>query len=174
MAYRAGLIGSLGIAVLSLGAAAPAKDRAASPPNAPARAVRSFYAFHFAHNRDFTVRSVQVRRRFFTTELYGLLLKELRRQAAEKKAHPDEAPDFEGDPLTDSQQYPSSFQIGKAEVTGDNAMVTVTLIWSARTSRGADKRDIVVEVIRSSAGWSINDIINNQGSRLRDELKKEH
>jgi hypothetical protein len=100
MAYRARRISLISIAViLSLGAQAPAKAQTASPQEPATNAVRSFYAFHLAHNKDFTVRNVQLRKRFLTAELYGLLLKELKRQAAESKAHPDEAPDFEGDPL---------------------------------------------------------------------------
>jgi hypothetical protein len=175
MADRARRISLISIAmILSLGAPAPAKAQTASPLDPATKSVRSFYAFHLAHNKDFTVRNVQLRKRFLTAEFYGLLLKELKRQAAESKAHPDEAPDFEGDPLTDSQEYPDSFRVGKAEVGGDLAKVTVTLLWSARTSRGRDKRDIVVEVTKSGAGWLINDIINNQGSGLRDELKREH
>lgn len=175
MAYRARRISLISIAViLSLGAQAPAKAQTASPQDSAPKAVRSFYAFHLARNKDFTVPNVRLRKRFLTAELYGLLLKELKRQAAESKAHPDEAPDFEGDPLTDSQEYPDSFRVGKAEVSGDLAKVTVTLLWSARTSRGRDRRNIVVEVTKSGAGWLINDIINNQGSRLRDELKREH
>ena len=175
MAYPARLISLIGIAViLSVGAQAPAKAQTAGPQDAALRAVRSFYAFHLAHNKGFTVRNVQLRKRFLTAEFYGLLLQELKRQAAEIKAHPDEVPDFDGDPFTDSQEYPDSYRAGKAETNGDLAKVTVTLLWSARTSRGRDKRDIVVEVTKSGAGWLINDIVNNEGSRLRDELKREH
>lgn len=175
MAYRISFISLISIAViLSLGAPAPAKAQTGSTQDPAARAVRSFYAFHLAHNKDFTVRNVQLRKRFLTAELYGLLVKELKRQAAESKAHPDEAPEFEGDPLTDSQEYPDSFRVGKAEVSGDLAQVTVTLLWSARTSRGRDKREIVVELTKGGAGWLINDIVNHEGSRLRDELNKTH
>ena len=175
MAYRASFVTLISIAmILSLGAESPAKAQTASPQDAATRAVRSFYAYHLAHNKDFTVRNVQLRKRFLTAQLYGLLREELKRQAADSKTHPNEAPYFEGDPLTDSQEYPDSFRVGKAEVSGDLAKVTVTLLWSARTSRGRDKRDIVVEVAKSGAGWLINDIINNEGSRLRDELKREH
>lgn len=175
MAYRARLISLSSIAVvLSLGAALPARAQTASPQNAAAKAVRSFYTFHLARNKDFTVRNVQLRKRFLTAEFYGLLVKELKRQAADSKAHPDEAPYFEGDPLTDSQEYPDSFRVGKAEVSDDLAKVTVTLLWSARTSRGRDKRDIVVELAKTGTAWLIDDIVNNQGSRLRDELKREH
>src|SRR5215470_17738345 len=142
------------------------------PEDAASRAVRTFFTYHLAHNKDFTVGNIQLRKRWLTPELYNLLLKELKRQAAESKAHPDEAPDYEGDPLTDSQEYPDSYHVGKAEMAGDVAKVTVTLQWSARTSRGVDKRDITVEATKGATGWLINDIINNQGSRLREDLKK--
>jgi hypothetical protein len=160
--------------VLSFGALGPAGARAASRQDAAVRAVRSFYTFHLARNKDFTASNLRLRRRFLSSELYKLLLDELKRQAEQRKTHPDEAPYFEGDPLTDSQEYPDSFRTGKAEMSGDRVRVTVTLLWSARTSRGRDQRDIVVEMARSGAGWLINDIIDNSGSRLQDELKREH
>ena len=159
--------------ILSLGGQAPAASQRGNPQDAAVRAVRSFYAFHIARNKDFSVRNVRLRKRWLTLELYNALLDELTREAQEKKAHPDEAPYFEGDPLTDSQESPDSFRVGKAEVDGDLAKVTVTLLWSARTSRGRDKRDIVVEVAKGATGWLINDIVNNEGSRLRTQLKRE-
>ena len=175
MVYPASLISLIGIGmILSLGVQPPAKAQTAGPQDEALRAVRSFYAFHLAHNKGFTVRNVQLRKRFLTAEFYELLLKELKRQAADSKSHPDEVPDFDGDPFTDSQEYPDSYRVGKAEINGDLAKVTVTLLWSARTSRGRDRRDIVVEVTSSPGGWLINDLINNEGSRLRDDLKREH
>ena|SRR5215831_1460893 len=163
------LIGLLFTVGLIVGSSVLAQ--APKPEDTALRSVREFYAYHLAHNKDFTVRNIQLRKRFLTPELYGLLVKELKRQAAESKAHPDEAPDYEGDPLTDSQEYPDSFRVGKAEMAGDVAKVTVTLQWSARTSRGVDKRDITVEATKGATGWLINDIINSQGSRLQDDLK---
>ena len=158
---------------LSLSIGSPVNAQKTPGPATPAiNAVRAFYAFHLAHNKDFTLRNVQQRKRFLTPELYGLLVGEIKRQAAYSKTHPDEAPDFEGDPLTDSQEYPDSFRMGNAEASGNTVKVTVTLLWSARTSRGRDKRDIVVEVTRSGRAWLVNDVVNNQGTSLREDLKK--
>ena len=139
-----------------------------------ASAVNSFYRFHLSHNMDFNARNIQLRRRWLTPELYQLLLNEIKRQAAYSKAHPDEIPDYDGDPFTDSQEYPDSFRAGKQVMDGERAKVTVTLFWSARTSRGRDKRDIVVEAVQGPSGWLIADIINSEGSTLRDEFKKAH
>lgn len=136
-------------------------------------AVNAFYAFHLARNKDFTVRNVQLRRRFITPELYAALIKELNRQAEYTKKHPDEVPDFEGDPFTDSQEYPDSFRVVGVLASGNRAKATVTLNWSAKTSRGVDTRNITVELARQAAGWLIDDIINNEGSSLRGDLRKE-
>lgn len=138
-----------------------------------ARSVRAFYTFHLPRNKDFNVRNIGLRKRWLTAELYNSLLDELKHQAEAQKTHPDEVPYFEGDPLTDSQEPPDSFRVGKTEVNGSVGKVTVTLLWSARTSRGRDQRDIIVEVTKSGTSWLINDIINNQGSRLSDELKRQ-
>ena len=135
-------------------------------------AVNAFYRFHLSHNKDFTARNIQLRRRFLTPEFYQLLLNEVKRHSAYSKAHPDEVPDYDGDPLTDSQEYPDSFRAGAQAMDGARAKITVTLLWSARTSRGKDKRDIVVVAVQGASGWLIDDIINNEGSSLRDEFKK--
>ena len=151
----------------------PARREPAQAQRDPAQAaVRSFYQFHLAHNKDFTVRNIRLRKRWLTPELFALLLGELKRESEESKAHPDEAPYFEGDPFTDSQEYPDSFRIGKAEANGELAKVAVTLHWSARTSRGVDKRDIIVEATRAGGAWLISDVVSSDGSRLTDELKR--
>src|SRR5687768_13132941 len=77
--------------VLSLGALCPAGARIADPQDAAVRAVRSFYTFHLARNKDLTASNVRLRRRFLTAELYKLLLDELKREAERSKTHPDEA-----------------------------------------------------------------------------------
>jgi Protein of unknown function (DUF3828) len=157
---------------LSLQSLAGAGVRGQQP--SAASAVNSFYRFHLSHNMDFRARNIQLRRRWLTPEFYQLLLNEIKRQALYSKAHPDEIPDYDGDPFTDSQEFPDSFRVGKQVMDGERAKVTVTLLWSTRTSRGRDKRDIVVEAMQGPSGWLINDIINSEGSTLRDEFKKAH
>ena len=137
-----------------------------------ASAVRSFYAFHLAHTKDFTAANIRLRRQWLTPEFYGLFLGELKRQAEYSKAHPDEAPDFEGDPFTDSQEYPDSFRVGTVMTNGGRAKATVTFDWSAKTSRGVDSRNLTVEMIKAGAVWLINDIVTSDGSSLREQFQK--
>ncbi|HXF39034.1 MAG TPA: hypothetical protein VN687_04925 [Blastocatellia bacterium] len=137
-----------------------------------ASGVSSFYTFHLAHKKDFTAANIRLRRPWLTPEFYGLFLGELKRQAEYSKAHPDEAPDFEGDPFTDSQEYPGSFRVGTVITNGNRAKATVTFSWSAKTNRGVDSRNITVELIKLEAGWLINDIFTSDGSSVRDALKK--
>lgn len=171
MKYRAAII-LIGIALMqSLMLEAPAAQKA-NPGDPASSAARSFFRFHFAHDKGFTLRNVRQRKPWLTTELYKLLLDELKREAEESKAHPDEAPYFEGDPFTDSQESPDSFRVGKSDVNGDRAKVPVTLLWSAHTSRGRDKRDIIIELSRTGNGWLISDVLNSDGKSLRDELKR--
>ncbi|MFY9608682.1 MAG: DUF3828 domain-containing protein [Blastocatellia bacterium] len=158
--------------VLSLAVGFSAFGYGSSPREAALSTARSFYRFHLAHNKDFTARNVQQRKRWLTPELYKLLIEELKREAEESKSNPDEAPYFEGDPFTASQEYPDSFRVGKVDLEGELTKVTVTLLWSARTSRGRDKRDIVVEMKSAGGRWLIADIINNDGTRLLDDLKR--
>lgn len=74
MTFSAGFFSSIVVVwTLSLGAQPSALAQTAARPQSPAIvAVRSFYAFHLAHNKDFTLRNIQQRKRFLTPELYGL------------------------------------------------------------------------------------------------------
>jgi len=140
--------------------------------SSPASAVRSFYTFHLAHKKDFTAAKIRLRRPWLTPEFYGLFLGELKRQAEYSKAHPDEAPGFEGDPFTDAQEYPDSFRVGTVIANGNHAKAMVTFYWSAKTSRGVDSRSLTVEMIKTGAVWLINDIVTSDGSSLREQFQK--
>lgn len=173
MNRQTNIISRVGITlVLSLAVGSFTVGYGSSPRDAALSTARSFYRYHLARNKDFTARNVEHRKRWLTPELYRLLLEELKREAEESKANPDEAPYFEGDPFTGSQEYPDSFRVGNADLEGGLAKVTVTLLWSARTSRGIDKRDIVLEMKRAGGGWLICDIVSNDGTRLLDDLKR--
>jgi hypothetical protein len=138
--------------------ASPSRQAHAQPASpaarAAARAAESFYRFHFARDRGFTRANVVQRRRFLSPELYRLLLNELRREAAFRKARPDEVPFMTGDPFTDSQENPEIFAVDVAEVSGNKASVQVTFSWRDVEQGHA----LEVELLRAGGRWLIHDV----------------
>ncbi|HEX9147704.1 MAG TPA: hypothetical protein VF958_00955 [Thermoanaerobaculia bacterium] len=101
-----------------------------SVPGTPSATVRAFYAFHFAHDMAFTPESVRVKNRWLAPVLVDLCESYFRRPASS-----EEVPEIDGDPFTDSQEYPKRFRVGAARVSGEAARVPVTCI--GRTDRRA-------------------------------------
>jgi len=124
---------------------------------------------------NFTRQSVRLKRRWITPELYGLLLNEFKREGEYGKAHPKEdfVPYMEGDPFTDSQEYPTSFRVGKASVSDDSAKVTVTFLWGSKNSSSQDQRNTVIELVRNQGAWVIRNIVQADGRDLLTDLKRE-
>ena len=124
-------------------------------PDGASDAVLAFYHFHFAHSKDFLRTNVKRRRRWLTPELYGLLMNEFRRYDLHLKAHPDDAPYMEGDPFTNTQEYPDANRVGTSVMGSDGkALVPVTFFWHGRESG-----KIKVEVIRRGNAWLISNIL---------------
>jgi hypothetical protein len=105
---------------------------AADPDVSAATAVtRAFYEYHFRHDKGFSEAGLRVRRQWLAPGLYSALLAEAR-----KPKSPDEVPLIDGDPFTDSQEYPSSFRIGTAAKVRQGArevVVDVVLVTGAAT-----------------------------------------
>lgn len=150
--------------------------RAQSPRRAPAvsprQTAQSFYRFHLAHGMDFNERNLRQRRRWLTAELYDLLRDEFRKEAERAKTHPDEAPFIEGDPFTDSQEYPKSFRVGNAISSGGSSVVKVVFIGEGRTPRDREERTVSVTMRRVGARWLIGNIKSAGGEDLLTLLRK--
>lgn len=121
--------------------------------------MRAFYTFHFAHDMAFTEASVQAKAAWLAPELL-----ELCRAYFKKPQSPDDVPDINGDPFTDSQEYPTSFRVGRSIVSGKTAKVPVVLSWPGQ------KRTVSVQVIQGPGGWRIGDIVYPESGSLRDLL----
>jgi hypothetical protein len=168
--YTFTLAGAFVILVLSFSTVLPQGAKS----SAPSQAVNSFYRFHLSHNMDFTKRNVIQRRGWLTPELYGLLLNEFKREDEYSKTHLDEMSYMQGDPFTDSEEYPTSFRVGKSTLSGEKAQVEVTFLWGAKSSRGKDSRDSVVELAKDQGKWLVSNIIVKKESYdLRAELRRE-
>lgn len=79
---------------------------------APDQVVKSFYRFHFSHDMNFQKKNVRVRKQWLSPTLFQLLINEFRREEEYAKANPKESfvPYMEGDPFTNSQEFPTTFR----------------------------------------------------------------
>ena len=147
-----------------------------SKPSAPGAAVSSFYQFHLAHDMSFTRHNVLRRQRWLSPALYKLLLNEFVREKEYSRIHPNESfvPYMEGDPFTQSQEYPTSFRIGKSLVTGNQAVVKTVFLWDEKSSRGRDERNVQIDLVKENGKWLIDNIIDvDNRSNLLKDLKRE-
>jgi hypothetical protein len=141
--------------------AAPARPAAPrAPAEAPAAVARAFYAFHFAHDMAFTEASVGRRRRWLSPDLLAGC-----RAYFARPGKPDEVPAIDGDPFTDSQEYPQGFEVGDATVRGDTARVPVTMTWPRN-----ERRIVTLELARTAGVWLIADVRYASGPTLRERL----
>jgi hypothetical protein len=142
-------------------------------PDASARqTVQSFFRFHLAHGMEFTERNLRLRRRWLTAELYDLLRDEFRKEAERAKAHPDEAPFIEGDPFTDSQEYPKSFRLGTSVSSGTASVVQVAFVRAGRSPREREERTVSVTMNWGGGRWLIGNIRSAGGEDLLTLLRK--
>jgi hypothetical protein len=137
----------------------------AGPPataSSPATTVRAFYAFHFSHDMAFTPEAVRAKNRWLAP-----VLLELCATYFERPTSPDEVPPIDGDPFTNSQEYPKRFRVGAARVSGEAARVPVSLYWSHGPPRA-----VTVHLVRVAGQWRISDVISGKGPSLRQLLSK--
>jgi hypothetical protein len=122
-------------------------------------AVTEFYMIHFKNDMGFTEESIVQKKAWFTPDLFQVLLEELR-----KPADPDLVPTIDGDPFTDTQEYPASFKVGP--VTVDNGRADVVVYFSS-----ANPDRIVHVVLKKEGGdWLIDDFLYDNGETLRQIL----
>lgn len=77
----------------------------------------------------------------------------------------DEVPAIDGDPFTDSQEYPTRFAVQRANIANDGAEVEVVFADAARRAR------LVYRLIREAGVWRLDDIAYPNGKRLRGLLQ---
>lgn len=149
------LLLAIALALVSASRAAAAD---ATPPAAasPTGVVRAFYTFHFAHDMGFTDASVQAKAAWLAPELIDLC-----RAYFKKPQSPDEVPDVDGDPFTDSQEYPKSFRVGRSATSGKTAKVPVVLSWPHQ------QRTISVQLTEQHGSWKISNIVYGKSGSLR-------
>jgi hypothetical protein len=139
---------SLVACVVALSSCPAFGAEAARPRSAtPADVVRAFYTYHFAHDMAFTEASVRAKAAWLAPELFDLCL------AYFKKPVPaGQVPDIDGDPFTDSQEYPKSFHVGQPRFSATTVRVPVVLF------RPGQQRTIRVQLRMLDGSWRITNI----------------
>ncbi len=140
---------------IAVAGVAHAAERAAGA--SPAASVRAFYAFHMAHDMAFTLEGVTQRAAWLTPDLAGQC-----RSYLSRPSPPDAVPEIDGDPFTDTQEYPTAFHVGKAVVSGSTARVPVRF-----RGPGKNRRSVRVELVAVQGSWLIDDIRYDSGTSLR-------
>lgn len=142
---------------LAAGAIAHADGTAAQTP---AVVVSSLYAAHFAGDMAFTHESVARKQPWLTPDLQALLVAELNRPQPG-----EEPPHINGDPFTDTQEYPLACKAGGAEIVGDTASVNVDC-----TLQGGGTRRMVALLQKVGSSWKLSDLQYEGGRTLRHLL----
>jgi hypothetical protein len=123
--------------------------------------VASFYSFHLAHDMGFSAGNVSRRAAWLSPGLLTLCKAYFARPSS-----PDLVPGVDGDPFTDSQEYPETFQVGQVRLSGNGATVTVSL--SGRETRPRSVRVVLVLV---KGSWLIDDVRYGSGPSFRKLLQ---
>ena len=126
-----------------------------------AASVQAFYKIHFAHNMGFSEGSVRRKKNWLTPELYTMVLTEVR-----KPGDPDVVPPIDGDPFTNSQEYPTGFTVVKT-VARSKTSAETTIRFT-----GQDHR-VTVRLVKLESKWLIDDIVYENGETLRQLLREE-
>ncbi len=78
---------------------------------------------------------------------------------------PDEAPVIDGDPFTDTQEYPTRFSVQRGTVSGDRATVPV------RFADGYASRTLRYHLRSGAKGWRVDDIRYEHGGSFVEHLR---
>ncbi|MBN8517172.1 DUF3828 domain-containing protein [Accumulibacter sp.] len=132
----------------------------AAEAESPEAATLNLLHVHMTHDMVFDAASVARKRAYLTPGLRGAIADYFKRPRPQ-----DEVPPINGDPFTDSQEYPDRFLPGRARIDGARASVPIRL--------GDGSRDWQVEVLllREGSRWRVDDLRYPGGATLRGLLQ---
>jgi hypothetical protein len=134
--------------------------RPVRPASAPTEIVQELLVTHFTHDMGFTRESVGHKRDFLSSALQARITRYL---AAPRS--PDEVPPIDGDPFTDTQEYPDRFRLGAVRATATRTIVPVHFA-DARSKRRVD-----YVLVRDGPRWVVDDLVDERGQSLRALLR---
>lgn len=122
--------------------------------------VQAMLQAHFAGPMEFVPASVEAKRAWLSAGLRA------RMEAYFAKAVPaNEPPLINGDPFTDSQEYPTRFSVGAAVVENDRATVAVRFADAHR------ERMVRYRLVRAEGVWRVDDLNYEDGDALSVRLR---
>lgn len=130
-------------AVLTLSSAPGALAAADTPEGVAQRLLE----VHFAGDMAFLPEEVEAKAGFLSADFLRAA-----RAWFEAERPEDEAPLINGDPFTDSQEYPTRFAVGAAAITGETADVPV------RVADGWWESRLTYRLVLTPEGWRLDDI----------------
>ncbi len=133
--------------------------RAARAASTPAEIVQELLITHFTHDMAFTSESLARKNAYLSAGL--------RTRIADYLAVPqadDAVPDINGDPFTDSQEYPDRFTLGAVRVSANKTVVPVHF------SDANTKRRVDYVLVNDAKRWVVDDLVDERGRSLRDLL----
>lgn len=116
---------------------------------------------HFKHGMGFTKASVARKAKWISVDLLNRLNAEL-----DRPKDPNLVPTIDGDPFTNSQDYPRRFVVGKAEIRGDVTRIPVVFIGNGH------RRTVAARLRKTTEGWRLDDMLYEDGRTLRGLLGK--
>lgn len=126
--------------------------------------VQTFYAEHTKGDMGFAEGSLKAKGKFLAPDLLKACLT---KQADDAAKGPEAVPDVDGDPFTDSQEYPDAFKLGRIHSSGGGARIPVTFTWK----NGNPPRTVTVILKNLQLGWRIDDLRYAEGRTLRQLMK---
>ena len=128
--------------------------------SSPEAMVLALLRDHMTHDMAFTRDSVARKQAHLT----GDLTQAIRAYFARPVPH-DEVPVINGDPFTNSQEYPSGFVLGRASIDGERAEVPV------RFHDGARAKPVTLVLKNVAATWRLDDLRYDDGATFRGLLR---
>lgn len=113
----------------------------------PAMVVQQLLERHFAGDMGFDAKSVASKQALLSDSLRAHIA-----QYFKKPVKADEVPNIDGDPFTNSQEYPTRFSVGAPIAEG--AAMTVPV----RFSDAYSTKDVRYVLHRQGAGWRVHDV----------------
>jgi hypothetical protein len=130
------------------------------PATSPEERVLELLRVHMTGDMGFTRASVARKEGMFTSGLTDAIGAYFARPVPE-----DEVPPIDGDPFTNTQEYPTGFALGRAEIHGERATVPVRFDLAGRP------RLVVAVLAKVSGSWRLDDLRYEDGSTFRTLLR---